>query len=118
MLRLEAYAEIGQYRDTCNGSLSGWLFFIQDRAITHNKRFQLPLENSRAVSTAKAVAVWTWEKYWNHSPELQSKRQARQVVKRREKNATRDQAIVQAIEGGRTYRDVAREFGLSLLSLI
>ena len=35
------------------------------------------------------------------------------VAKRRERNQDRDRAIIQAVEGGRSLRDVGREFGLS-----
>ena len=41
-------------------------------------------------------------------------RQARGVEKRRQRSAGRDRAIIQAVEAGRSLRDVGREYGLSL----
>ena len=44
-------------------------------------------------------------------------RQARGVAKRRERNADRDRAIVQAVETGESMRSVARRFGLSRMQV-
>ena len=86
-----------------------------------NQGFDIPLGVPEVRGIAKSVtkrrarwiaagAYYTQEQktLWGRE------RGVRSGASRRKRTATRDAAIVQAVEEGRSYRAVAREFGLSV----
>ena len=86
-----------------------------------NQSFDIPLPHAEVAATARSVhgyrARWIAKgKYYTAGQRRLwgRERQARGVAKRCERNADRDRAIVQAVEAGRSLRDVGREYGLSL----
>ena len=85
-----------------------------------NQTFSPPLEQSHVRSVAKSVTLcrarWiaAGAYYTDEQKTLWGQeRGVRSGAARRKCTADRDAAIVEAVEAGRSYRNVAREFGLT-----
>ena len=112
VVRLRGYRVIDSYRRERGASLAGWLKLIHGYTDDNNRRFRVPLPASSVRSTSYSVATWVWSRL-DHSPEKQRERQAKWAESMRARNRDRDRAIIHAIEGGRSLRDVGREYGLT-----
>ena len=89
-----------------------------------NQSFDIPLADAEVAATARSVHKYRvgWITKGKYFTEDQRRlwgreRQARGVAKRRERNADRDRAIVQAVEEGESMRSVARRFVLSRMQV-
>ena len=113
VVRKMSYQELTFYRKA-GGHLRGWLRLVYDFTDDNNRRFPVPLERDDVRSVAYSVATWVWSWGYDHSPEKQAARAIEGMRQRREANEERDKAIVQAVSEGRSLRDVAREYRLTV----
>ena len=80
-----------------------------------NQSFELPLPDSEVAGIAASVERYrkTWNYYTAEQKTLWGReRGVKSGASRRKLTADRDRAIVQAVESGRSLRDVAGEYGL------
>ena len=108
------------YKQQRGPDLGDWKARVLDGCYAMNELFPKPFRGNEArkvKDTAYSVSVWTWKRLIDYgryrTPELQARRSVLGVAARREGTAGRDKAIIQAVAGGRSLRDVGREFGLS-----
>ena len=116
------------YKQRRGSDLRAWCGRVKDFTLESNHRLPVPLGEREAASTAYSVATWIWSALneiipakgkgpLDHSSIAQSWRGASggraSGVSRRRETQARDRDIILAVEGGRSLRDVAREFGLS-----
>ncbi len=113
-VRFWAYTQV---RGKC---LDAWVARCKTWAASENRRFPIPLPDSEATSVGYSVATWT-----SSRPLLDrgSLAQRRRIVKRwhgrgdqraLEWLEARNEAIREAVAGGRSCRVVAADFGLSV----
>ena len=113
------------YRQRRGGDLGAWCARVRDFALGSNRRFPHPLIEREAAATAYSVATWVWSQFGeikpakgkggplDHSSIAQSWRGVWSGRARRRETQARDRDIVRAVHSGRSYRAVAREFGLT-----
>ena len=117
------------YKQRRGPDLRAWCRLVKDFTIHSNNRFPVPLEAREAIATSYSVATWIWSTFnevvptrgkaaiLDHSSMAQSWRGTRgglaSGVSRRRSTHARDRAIVQAVEHGRSLRNVADEYGLT-----
>ena len=116
------------YKQRRGTDLSAWLGRVRAFTLQSNERLPDPLSEREAVATGYSVATWVWSAFneikpskgkgpLDHSSIAQSWRGTWSGEARRRVTADRDKAITKAIESGRTYRAVAAQFGLSVMSV-
>ena len=113
VVRKMSYQDLTFYRKA-GGHLRGWLLLVYGFAEDNNRRFPVPLDRAAVRSVAYSVGTWVWSRGYDHSPEKQAARASEGMRQRRTANEERDKAIIEAVESGRSLRDVGREFGLSV----
>ena len=104
------------YKQRRDEELGDWLDRVHAFTRSQNDRFPDPLPVEECRSVAYSVGCWTWSRNargYDHSPEVQAERGKRSGMVRRRINAARDAAICAAAEGGRSFRQIAAEHGLS-----
>ena len=112
------------YKQRRGADLTAWCGRVRDFTLESNHRLPVPLSEREAVAVAYSVATWIWSRFaeiiprkgkgpLDHSSIAQSWRGTWSGESRRRKTAQRDKAIIRAVQGGRSLRDVAREFGLT-----
>ena len=116
VVRKMSYQELTFYRKA-GGHLRGWKDLVYGFTDENNRRFPNPMERDDVRSVAYSVATWVWSRGYDHSPEKQAARAIEGMRQRREANEGRDKAIVKAVSEGRSLRDVAGEFGLSVYGI-
>ena len=99
--------------------LEAWTRRVRVYALEQNRRFPAPLDASEVKATAYSISTWCWSGggarwHFDHSSAAQRRRGLKLGRIRRARNATRDAAIVAAVEAGWSMRAVAREWGLAL----
>ena len=106
--------------------LEAWTRRVRVHALEQNRRFSDPLDGREVVQTAYSISTWCWSgggakwhypRHWRHDSENQRKRGVKGGLAsgkaRRDRNAERDTAIVEAVTAGHSLRAVARKWGLS-----
>ena len=98
--------------------LDAWTRRVRVYALEQNRRFLDPLDESEVKQTAYSISTWCWSGggarwHFDHSSTAQRRRALKLGRIRRARNATRDAAIVAAVEAGHSMRSVAREHGLT-----
>ena len=98
--------------------LEAWTRRVRVYALEQNRRFPDPLDESEIKQTAYSISTWCWSGggarwHFDHSSTAQRRRALKLGRIRRARNATRDAAIVAAVEAGQSMRAVAREYGLT-----
>ena len=97
--------------------LEAWTRRVRVYALEQNRRFPDPLDESEVKQTAYSISTWCWSGggarwHFDHSSAAQRRRGLKLGRMRRARNATRDAAIVAAVEAGWSMRAVAREWGV------
>ena len=97
--------------------LEAWTRRVRVYALEQNRRFPAPLDASEVKATAYSISTWCWSGggarwHFDHSSAAQRRRGLKLGRIRRARNATRDAAIVAAVEAGWSMRAVAREWGV------
>ena len=106
------------YRQGRGGDFAAWASRIQGDALRMNGLFPDPLHHAEVAKISGSVSRRVWEHTgkrhgYDHSPEAQRRRQARQVELRRMWNAERDDRILRAHDGGQSIRQIAAIEGMS-----
>ena len=112
------------YKQRRGADLRAWCGRVKDFALESNHRLPVPLGEREAAATAYSVSTWIWSAFnevipakgkgpLDHSSIAQSWRGVWSGRARRKLTHERDQAIIQALQSGRSYRDVGMEHGLS-----
>ena len=110
--------------------LGAWCRRVRDFTLVANSRLPVPLSEREAMAIAYSVATWVWSTFneviptrgkaaiLDHSSMAQSWRGTRSGESRRRSTHARDRAIVQAVERGRSLRNVADEHGLTAAAVL
>ena len=113
------------YRQRRGGDLGAWCRLVKDFTIHSNHRMPVPLKPGVVASTAYSVSTWVWSTFneivpakgkaafLDHSSMAQSWRGTYSGESRRRRTLERDRAIVEAVESGRSLRNVADEHGIT-----
>ena len=129
--RNDSLFEVGRqwaYRQRRGNDLGAWIAGVRDFFFFNNKRFPDPMHVAEVRASAYSVSTWVWSEFneitpskgkrpLDHSSIAQSWRGTWSGASRRRATAQRDKAIIQAVQGGRSLRDVAREFGLTVSTI-
>ena len=110
-VRIAAYG-----RSRADLDLDQWLALVEADALDLNQRFALPLPRDEVREVANSCATWIWSampRSYSDDVEAQRRRGLRSGEVRRGRNAARDAAILDALDGGRTQADVGQSFGLA-----
>ena len=91
-------------------------------ALKQNRRFPEPLHESEVKQTAYSISTWCWSGggarwHFDHSSAAQRRRGLKLGRMRSARNAERDAAIVAAVRAGQSMRSVARQYGLSAMTV-
>ena len=120
---LFAHLRRWSYPQAKGNSLPDWKRRVEDQAFSLNSQFPFPFKRAelrQVRDTAASVSSWTWDRLrrYSHTPEAQAARARRRWEIHRERTAGRDVAILEALGAGqRTLRDVASEYGLSVMGV-
>ena len=117
-------ARLWAYKQRRGSDLGAWCRRVLDFTLECNNRLPMPLGEREAAATAYSVSTWVWSAMnevipakgngpLDHTSIAQSWRGTWSGESRRRKTHERDRTMIQAVESGRSLRDVAREFGLS-----
>ena len=130
--RNDSLFEVGRqwaYRQRRGNDLGAWIAGVRDFFFFNNKRFPDPMHVSEVRASAYSVSTWVWAEFnevipskgkrpLDHSSIAQSWRGTWSGESRRRKTAQRDKAIIRAVQGGRSLRDVAAEHGLTAAAVL
>ena len=124
--RFWAYSQVLSYR--LAGNRKAFADAVLEHCKSINESFPSPLNFSEVRSTAKSISTWTWKHYtgasrsdedWakyvadTHTPELQRKRQAKQVASRQEATKTAREQAKTMKAGGSTQKAIAEALGVN-----
>ena len=117
------------YKQRRGSDLGAWCRRVLDFTLECNNRLPMPLGEREVSSTAYSVSTWVWSAMnevipakgngpLDHTSIAQSWRGTWSGESRRRKTHERDRAIMQAIESGRSLRDVGREHRLTAAAVL
>ena len=119
--------EVGRqwaYRQRRGDDLGAWIAGVRDFFVFNNSRFPDRLPFAEVRASAYSVSTWVWSEFaeiipskgkgpLDHSSMAQSWRGTWSGKARRLATASRDAAIIQAVEGGSSLRATASAYGLT-----